>query len=157
MCDNFNQTSSNHSCQNLVTNAGDYSTHSDLNSDSYDFMSHSLDCDGSFEGSSTAAEFDTASSLTLLSGPPGAGIKGKTVMTSVAEVAEVTVEQGRSNIVQGFFFMNSFCLLNTCAALAFKLLMKEGISILVLCLFRNISLLLFSLLGALTMQRGCLK
>ena len=117
-------------------------------------MSHSLDCDGSFEGSSTAAEFDTASSLTLLSGPPGAGIKGKTVMTSVAEV---TVEQGRSNIVQGFFFMNSFCLLNTCAALAFKLLMKEGISILVLCLFRNISLLLFSLLGALTMQRGCLK
>jgi hypothetical protein len=50
--------------------------------------------------------------------------------------------------------MNNFCLLNTCAALSFKQLLMDGISVIVLALFRNILLLVFSLLAAFAFKKG---
>lgn len=106
---------------------------------------HSLDHIQSTSGLSKTGDLET-SHLTLPSGMRPT--EGKKLVTSPT--------QG-SNLVRGFFFMNGFCVLNNCAALSFKVLLRQGVSILVLCLFRNISLLLFSLLAALTLQKGCLR
>ena len=51
--------------------------------------------------------------------------------------------------------MNNYCLLNNCAALVFKLLLKEGISVLVLTLFRSLMLLVFSTSAAFFFKKGC--
>ena len=51
--------------------------------------------------------------------------------------------------------MNSYCLLTNCAALSFKVLMKNGVSVIVLALFRNIVLLLCSLSLAFYLKKAC--
>ena len=58
------------------------------------------------------------------------------------------------NLLRGFFFMNNFCLLNNCAAMSFKFLLKQGVSVFVLALFRNVVLLLISLLAAYVGGKG---
>ena len=50
-----------------------------------------------------------------------------------------------SSLLKGFFYMNNFCFLNNCAAMSFKLLLQQGVSVFVLALFRNLVLLVVSL------------
>ena len=50
--------------------------------------------------------------------------------------------------------MNNFCLLNTLAAMSFKTLMADGVSVLVLALFRNIVLLFVSYISQLVLLRN---
>ena len=47
--------------------------------------------------------------------------------------------------------MNNFCLLNNLAAMSFKTLMADGVSVLVLALFRNLVLLVVSYLTKLVL------
>lgn len=59
-----------------------------------------------------------------------------------------------SSLLRGFLFMNNYCLFNNMAAICFKLLMQQGVSVLVLALCRNLVLLGFSSLYAYFTRSG---
>lgn len=53
--------------------------------------------------------------------------------------------------------MNNYCLFNNLAAMSFKVLLQQGISVLVFAFFRNIVLLVISLLAYFLLHKKCLR
>ena len=62
-----------------------------------------------------------------------------------------------SNMCKGFLFMNNYCLFNNLAAMSFKVLLQQGISVLVFAFFRNMVLLVVSLLAYFLLHKKCLS
>ena len=72
--------------------------------------------------------------------------------------SESTVQvQSSGNLLKGFFFMNNYCLFNNLAAIGFKVLLQQGISVLVFAFFRNIVLLVVSCLAYFLLHKKCLR
>ena len=47
-------------------------------------------------------------------------------------------------MLKGFLYMNNYCLFNNLAAMSFKVLFSQGVSLLVIAFFRNLTLLVLS-------------
>ena len=60
-------------------------------------------------------------------------------------------------MLKGFLFMNNYCLFNNLAAMSFKVLLQQGISVLVFAFFRNIVLLVISFFAYFLLHKKCLR
>ena len=60
-------------------------------------------------------------------------------------------------MLKGFLFMNNYCLFNNLAAMSFKVLLQQGVSVLVFAFFRNIVLLVLSTIAYFLLHRKCLS
>lgn len=60
-------------------------------------------------------------------------------------------------MLKGFLFMNNYCLFNNLAAMGFKVLMTQGISVLVFAFVRNLVLLVVSIFAYFALHRQCLR
>ena len=60
-------------------------------------------------------------------------------------------------MLKGFLFMNNYCLFNNLAAMSFKVLLQQGVSVLVFAFFRNIVLLVLSIIAYFLLHKKCLR